>query len=98
MQIKRHGLRVTMLATAVVTIVGTGSAYADDTSGNIGIANGTQVTAPISAAADVCGNAVGVLGKALAAAGPGVEGAMVTEWFRDWAADGLFVGKRVLRR
>ena len=32
------------------------------------------------------------------AAGPGVEGATVTEWFRDWAADGLFVGKRVLRR
>lgn len=68
MQIKRHGLRATMLATAVFTVVGAGSAaFADDTSENYGIGNGNQVTAPISVAGDLCGNSVAVVGKALAA-------------------------------
>ena len=33
------------------------------------------------------------LGKALAAAGEAVAPEQVTEWFRDWATDGLFVGR-----
>ncbi|NUT37443.1 MAG: chaplin, partial [Hamadaea sp.] len=40
--------------------------YQARTSDNIGILNGTQVIAPIQVPIDVCGNAVGVLGKAYA--------------------------------
>ncbi|TQM71831.1 hypothetical protein FHX41_5609 [Actinomadura hallensis] len=36
------------------------------TAGNVGILNGNQVIAPISAAVDVCGNAVAVIGVASA--------------------------------
>ncbi|WP_027341962.1 chaplin family protein [Hamadaea tsunoensis] len=40
--------------------------YSATTGPNIGIGNGTQILAPIQAPIDVCGNAVGVLGQALA--------------------------------
>jgi hypothetical protein len=63
-QIKRRGLRATLLAAGVFVAAGSGTAWADSTDTNIGIANGNQVTAPISVAADVCGNSVAVLGTA----------------------------------
>ena len=43
---------------------GGGAGNGNSTSGNFGVLNGTQVIAPISAAVDVCGNAVAVLGIA----------------------------------
>ena len=75
MQIKRRGLRATVLATAVFAAVGSGTAWADSTSGNIGIANGNQVTAPIAAAVDVCGNAVAVIGVSTSACDGGASAA-----------------------
>ncbi|HEY8481432.1 MAG TPA: chaplin family protein [Spirillospora sp.] len=41
-----------------------GEASHNTTAGNVGVLNGTQVIAPISAAVDVCGNAVAVVGFA----------------------------------
>jgi hypothetical protein len=43
---------------------GGGAGNGNTTAGNFGVLNGTQVVAPISAAVDVCGNAVAVLGIA----------------------------------
>ncbi|MER7544828.1 chaplin family protein [Actinomadura sp.] len=43
---------------------GGGAGNGNSTSGNFGLLNGTQVVAPISAAVDVCGNAVAVIGFA----------------------------------
>ena len=43
---------------------GGGAGNGNTTAGNFGALNGTQVVAPISAAVDVCGNAVAVLGIA----------------------------------
>ncbi|CNE01622.1 Uncharacterised protein [Mycobacterium tuberculosis] len=43
---------------------GGGAGNGNTTAGNFGVLNGTQVVAPISAAVDVCGNAVAVIGIA----------------------------------
>ncbi|NEA28282.1 chaplin family protein [Actinomadura bangladeshensis] len=43
---------------------GGGAGNGNTTAGNFGVLNGTQVVAPISAAVDVCGNAVAIIGIA----------------------------------
>jgi hypothetical protein len=43
---------------------GGGAGNGNTTAGNFGVLNGTQVIAPISAAVDVCGNAVAIIGIA----------------------------------
>ena len=43
---------------------GGGAGNGNTTAGNFGVLNGTQVVAPISAAVNVCGNAISVIGIA----------------------------------
>jgi ChpA-C len=47
---------------------GAAGSAGQDTSGNNGIANGTQVAAPVTVPVNICGNALGILGAAHAAA------------------------------
>lgn len=50
-----------------------GKASHNTTAGNVGVLNGTQVVAPISAAVNACGNAVAVIGFAGAQCKGGAE-------------------------
>ena len=67
MNIKRRSLRAAVLAIGLAAALsaGTGMSYAQ-TSGTGGIGSGNQVAVPVNGAVDACGNAVGVIGGALA--------------------------------
>jgi len=56
-----------VLFTGGLTLLGTTVANAADTSGDDGVLSGTQVLAPIAAPVDVTGNAISLLGDAVAA-------------------------------
>ncbi|HEY8474291.1 MAG TPA: chaplin family protein [Natronosporangium sp.] len=78
----RHSLNVGAL-TAGALLAGTGAAHAQPamvSTDNVGIANGTQVFAPIQAPVDVCGNAAAVGGFATA----GCEGGSAAELDPEW--------------
>jgi hypothetical protein len=55
-------------AAAATNESGHGSKFTQDSSDNNGIANGTQIAAPISVPVNICGNAIGILGEASASA------------------------------
>jgi hypothetical protein len=55
-------------AAAATNESGQGSKFTQDSSDNNGIANGTQIAAPIHLPVNVCGNALGILGEANASA------------------------------
>ena len=59
-----------VLFTGGLTLLGTTVANAADTSGDDGVLSGTQVLAPIAAPVDVTGNAISILGDAVAAPAP----------------------------
>jgi len=59
-----------VLFTGGLTLLGTTVANAADTSGDDGVLSGTQVLAPIAAPVDVTGNAISLLGDAVAAPAP----------------------------
>jgi hypothetical protein len=55
-----------VLFTGGLTLLGAGIANAADTTGDDGLLSGTQIVAPITAPVEAAGNAVSVLGDALA--------------------------------
>jgi hypothetical protein len=63
-------------AAQAVNESGRGHDFGQDSSGNNGIGNGTQIAAPIHVPVNICGNALGILGQASASAacGAGVQG------------------------
>ncbi|HEX5494005.1 MAG TPA: chaplin family protein [Mycobacteriales bacterium] len=84
MNIKRRSLRAAVLSVGLAAALsaGTGMSFASTSGGN-GIGSGNQVSVPVKAPVDVCGNAVAVIGHALAecqggsnvTGGDGVKGA-----------------------
>lgn len=67
MNIKRRSLRAAVLAVGMAAALsaGTGMSFAS-TSGSNGVGSGNQVNVPVKVPVDACGNAVAVIGHALA--------------------------------
>jgi len=67
MQRTRSKAAAVLLAASFTALGSTGAAFADTTNGDGGVLSGNQAHAPVSVPINVCGNAVAVLGQAVAA-------------------------------